>query len=72
MTKVKKDIPVSLPEAPKTQESVYSASELADNYKLFGTSREIVAVALRCAGKKAATFSDAKRIIQNFKNKEVK
>ena len=54
------------------QESVYTASELADNYKVFGTYREIVVVALRLAGKKTATLSEAKNIIEKFKNKEVK
>lgn len=63
-------------EIPVTQEpvveSVYSAQELADNYKAFGTYREIVVVALRLAGKKSATFAEAKQIIEKFKNKEVK
>ena len=58
-------------EAPMVNESVYSAGELADNYKLFKTSREIVIVALRLAGKKEATFPEAQRIIEKFKNKEV-
>lgn len=53
-------------------ESVYSAEELAENYKVFNTSKEIVEVALRMAGKKFATFSEAKAIIEKFKNKEVK
>lgn len=66
----------SAEEIPVTQEpaveSVYSAQELADNYKAFGTYREIVVVALRLAGKKSATFAEAKQIIEKFKNKEVK
>ena len=57
---------------PKVNESIYTAEELASNHKLFKTSYEIVAVALRKAGKKAATFSEAKKIIENFKNREVK
>ena len=57
---------------PKANESVYTADELASNHKLFNTSYEIVAVALRKAGKKAATFTEAKKIIENFKNREVK
>ena len=52
--------------------SVYTAEELAENHKVFNTSREIVAVALRMAGKKTATFQEAKSIIDKFKNKEVK
>lgn len=53
-------------------ECVYTAAELADNCKAFGTYREIVAVALRLAGKETATFLEAKKIIETFKNKEVK
>lgn len=53
-------------------ESVYTAAELIENHKVFNTSREIVEVALRIAGKKTATFTEAKTIIEKFKNKEVK
>lgn len=53
-------------------ESVYSAAYLAENYKVFNTSREIVVVALRLARKTEATFTEAKSIIESFKNKEVK
>ena len=53
-------------------ESVYTAAELIENHQVFNTSREIVEVALRIAGKKAATFTEAKTIIEKFKNKEVK
>lgn len=57
---------------PVERESVYTAEELAANYKVFNASYEIVVIALRKAGKKTATVSEAKRIIENFKNKEVK
>lgn len=60
------------PEAAVKDESVYTAAQLADNHKAFGTYREIVVVALRLAGKNEATFAEAKRIIDKFKNKEVK
>lgn len=53
-------------------ESVYSAAELADNCKIFGTRREVVAVALRLAGKESATLAEAKAIVDKFKKKEVK
>ena len=53
-------------------ESVYTAAELANNHKIFNTSREIVVVALQLAGKNAATFAEAKDIIEKFKTKEVK
>lgn len=58
--------------ADQTPESVYTAEELADNHKVFGTYREIVVVALRSAGIETATFTEAKTIIEKFKNKEVK
>ena len=57
---------------PPVTESVYSAAELANNHKIFNTYREIVVVALRLAGKDSATISEAKKIIEEFKNKEVK
>lgn len=57
---------------PNINESVYTAAELAENHKVFNTSYEIVAVALRIAGKEAATFTEAKSIIEKFKSKEVK
>lgn len=60
------------PVKPVVAESVYTADELANNYKVFKTSREIVVVALRLAGKKTATFTEAKAIIEKFKTKEVK
>ena len=53
-------------------ESVYSASELAANCKLFGVNRDIVVIALRKAGKNAATVEEARAIIDKFKTKEVK
>lgn len=56
----------------RVNESVYSAEELVKNHTVFKTSQEIVEVALRMAGKTHATFSEAKVIIEKFKNKEVK
>lgn len=75
ITKPKSTDPVDV--APVTvekpvQDSVYTAAELADNHKVFGTYREIVIVALRNAGKETATFAEAKNIIEKFKNKEVR
>lgn len=72
-TKEKAAEPVKAPVVEvKPVESVYTAEDLAKNHKLFKTSYEIVAVALRKAGKKEATFTEAKKIIENFKNREVK
>lgn len=68
-SEVVKETPVA---RVRTNESVYTAEELAKQHKVFKTSYEIVTVALRLAGKKEATFSEAKKIIDNFKNREVK
>lgn len=57
---------------PAPAESVYTAAELADNYRKFNTFREVVIVALRKAGKETATLAEAKEIIEKFKTKEVK
>lgn len=71
-----KAVPEAVKETPvvraRVNESVYSAEELALNHKVFKTSYEVVAIALRKAGKKEATFSEAQKIIENFKNREVK
>lgn len=71
-----KATPEAVKETPIVQknvnESVYTAEELAQNHKFFKTSYEIVTVALRMAGKQAATVTEAKNIIEKFKNKEVK
>lgn len=56
----------------KEAETVYTAAELADGHATFGTAREIVVVALKLAGVKNATYSEAKVIIEKFKNREVK
>lgn len=64
------EIPVET--KPAQTESVYSAEDLIANFKAFKTSKEIVTVALRLAGKKSATFAEAKSIIDKFKTKEVK
>ena len=53
-------------------ESVYSREELAKSHKAFNASYEIVDVALRLTGKDEATFTEAQKIVEKFKNKEVK
>ena len=65
-------VETAAPTKPVPAESVYSAEDLIANFKAFKTSKEIVTVALRQAGKKTATFTEAKNIIDKFKNKEVK
>ena len=72
VTKTKSTAPVektAVKAENRASESVYTAKELADNHKVFGTYREIVVVALRVAGKETATFSEAKSIIENFKTR---
>lgn len=57
---------------PETNESVYSLKDLIAGYKAFGVRKEIATVALRLAKVETATFAEAKKIIDEFKNKEVK
>lgn len=58
--------------APETDESVYTLHDLIDGHKAFGVPKEIVTVALRLANIETATFAEAKKIIDEFKKKEVK
>ena len=57
---------------PIAQESIYTAAELANAHRTFGTSYAIVATALKIAGKDKATIKEAKAIVEEFKNQEVK
>lgn len=51
----------------------YKASELAAQARqIFGTTPEVVTVALRAAGKESATVGDAKKTVHKFLEKEVK
>ena len=54
------------------QVSSYTIEELTKAHKVFHTTHEIVAVALKLAGVKRATVEEARTIIEEFKNKEVK
>lgn len=59
------------PEA-KAPESEYPTRELIAGHKAFGVPKEIAAVALKLKGIEQATFAEAKKIIDEFKNREVK
>lgn len=51
---------------------VYQASELAAQArKAFGVAPEIVAVALRAAGKEAASVEEARETVREFLGREV-
>ena len=50
---------------------VYTVDEIIEGYTAFGTSKEIVTVAIKLSGIKSATFDEAKKLIDDFKNKEV-
>lgn len=51
----------------------YSVSDFAKQAKnMFGTTPEVVTVALRSAGKTTATIEEAKETVKNFLEKEVK
>ena len=54
-------------------EATYKAAELAAQArKLFGTTPEVVTVALRVADKKTATVAEAQAIVKEFLEREVK
>ena len=63
----KTDIP-----APKRLEPVYSMQQLIDGYREFGTSKAVVSCALKLAGKDNLTTAEARKIIDAFRQKEVK
>lgn len=52
--------------------ATYSVSELAAQARqIFGTTPEVVTVALRTAGKEAATVEEAKAAVRAFLDREV-
>lgn len=54
------------------EDAKYETTELAKNARqLFETTPEIVTVALRLAGKEAATKEEAETIVRAFLSKEV-
>lgn len=54
-------------------EAMYKVAELAARARqMFGTTQEVVTVALKTAGKESATIEDAKKTVQEFLNREVK
>lgn len=72
-TKTKSDVKVDeikANDAP-AKESVYTTEEIIDGYKAFGAAKEIVTVAMKLSGRTSATFDEAKKIVDSFKNKEV-
>lgn len=70
--KVEKTAKTAAKPTSEAKESTYSVAELANAHKIFDASYEIVAVALKIAGKERATEAEAKAIVEEFKNKEVK
>ncbi len=56
----------------KSDEPLYSVSDLAKASKVFNTTPYVVATAMKLAGKTQATQSEALKIIKDFVNKEVK
>ena len=54
-------------------EATYKAAELAAQARTqFGTTPEVVSVALRVADKKTATVAEAQAIVKEFLEREVK
>ena len=59
--------------APAEAAATYTAAELiAAAPEKFGVSPDVATAALRMAGKKTATVEEAKTIITEFANREVK
>lgn len=59
--------------APAETASTYTAAELiAAAPEKFGVSPDVATAALRMAGKKTATVEEARTIITEFANREVK
>lgn len=54
------------------QEGTYAIADLIKAHRIFQTTHEIVAVALKLSGIERATIKEAEKIIEEFKNKEVK
>ncbi len=53
--------------------ATYKVSELAAKARqMFGTTPEVVAVALRLTGKESFPVDEAKQAVQEFLNREVK
>ncbi len=48
---------------------VYPAAQLVEAYKTFGTTRAIVECALKLSGKENFPLGEAKKIVNDFKNK---
>jgi len=71
MTMPNKKEPVPAP-AKKPAGSIYSLGQLVREHKALGASREIVAVALKKTGKPSFTISEARGLVNKFKNQEVK
>ncbi len=56
----------------KSDEPLYSVSDLAKAAKIFNATSDVVIAAMKLAGKSQATQEEASKIIKDFINKEVK
>lgn len=56
--------------APTKKETVYTAEELVAGHKAFGTSPEIVKVALMTAGLDKATKTRAAKVVEEFRHRK--
>lgn len=59
-------------ETEKAYETEYTISELVEASSRFGVKPVIAKTALLSAGKESFTISEAQKIINTFKNKEVR
>ena len=71
----RKGVPEAAPaaQAQPAGETVYTLQELAAAHdKQFGCSQEMVRAALLHAGKNTVTLAEAKRVVEQFRKREVK
>ncbi len=60
---------VTIPDIKTNVKPVYTAEQLAVDYKALGASRAIVECALKLSGKDKFTIDEARKIVNTFKNK---
>lgn len=52
--------------------AVYTLDEFSENADVLGANRDIIHAAFRCAKKTSATLEEAKKLVKEFKESEVK
>ena len=55
----------------REEETKYFVSEFASRPEVFGVTKDLIRAAFAVSGRKEATKSEAKNMIEEFKNQEV-